>query len=295
MVISTLSRLLRLFRSSEWVLIGYFLYATGVSLILPVSGHITRLTIFMNALVLGGLALLAYADSFRRTEFLGIVRDWYVPPLMLLAYREMGWFALPHTSVALEEAWVVWDRCLLNEAGLRAAIEILGPVLPVLLELSYAFVYAMPPFALAMLYVYRRRQRADAFLFPFALAVLSVYVLFPFFPSEPPWTVFPGEDFPSYDTPVRRFNAAMLGSQGIHTSVFPSAHVAGSFSVAFAMVRLLPEKKWVGRLLVALATCIAVATVYGRYHYAVDAVAGFAISLAATAISARRTAAPALG
>jgi undecaprenyl-diphosphatase len=86
---------------------------------------------------------------------------------------------------------------------------------------------------------------------------------------------------------VRRFNAAMLRSQRIHTSVFPSAHVAGSFAVAFAMVGLLPERKWVGRLLAVLAVLIALATVYGRYHYAVDAAAGFAISVAATAVARR--------
>jgi membrane-associated phospholipid phosphatase len=73
----------------------------------------------------------------------------------------------------------------------------------------------------------------------------------------------------------------MLGDYGIHTSVFPSAHVSGAFAGAFAMVLLLPERKWVGRFLLGLATLIATATVYGRYHYAADALAGFAIAAAA--------------
>lgn len=277
----------RRLRASETVLAAYFLYTSVLALVLPVSALVSHVTLAMNLIVLGGLALLVYAHSLRRRELLAVVRDWYVPPLMLLAYREMGWFALPHASTSLEQSWVAWDRWLLNEAGLRAAIELFGPALPLLLEAAYTLVYAMPPFGLAMLYAFGQRRRAEALLCPLALAVLSVYALFPLFPSEPPWTVFPGEDLPVYDSPVRRFNAAMLRSQGIHTSVFPSAHVAGSFAVAFAMVRLLPERKWAGRFLTVLAAMIALATVYGRYHYAVDAAAGFAISVAATAVARR--------
>lgn len=275
-------------RASEKVLAAYFLYTSVLAFVLPVSARVSQVTLAMNLIVLGGLALIAYAHSLRRREPLAVLRDWYVPPLLLLAYREMGWFALPHASASLEQSWVVWDRWLLNEAGLRAVIELLGPALPLLLEAAYTLVYAMPPFGLAMLYAFGRRRRAEALLCPLTLAVLSTYALFPLFPSEPPWTVFPGEDLPTYDSPVRRFNAAMLRSQGIHTSVFPSAHVAGSFAVAFAMVGLLPERKWVGRLLAVLAVLIALATVYGRYHYAVDAAAGFAISVAATAVARRR-------
>jgi membrane-associated phospholipid phosphatase len=44
---------------------------------------------------------------------------------------------------------------------------------------------------------------------------------------------------------------------------------------------VLPEKRWVGRFLLVLATLIATATVYGRYHYLADVAAGLALSLAA--------------
>lgn len=55
--------------------------------------------------------------------------------LILLAYREVGWLALPHTSHALELRWVAWDRVVLRR-GLKAAIEALGPVLPSILEIA---------------------------------------------------------------------------------------------------------------------------------------------------------------
>ncbi|MCL5743594.1 MAG: phosphatase PAP2 family protein, partial [Acidobacteria bacterium] len=100
-------------------------------------------------------------------------------------------------------------------------------------------------------------------------------------------TVFPGQDFPAWTSVFRRFNWGMLGAYGIHTSVFPSAHVSGAFSAAFAMRLVLPEKRWVGRFLLVLATLIATATVYGRYHYLADVAAGLALSFAALALMRR--------
>jgi len=115
--------------------------------------------------------------------------------------------------------------------------------------------------------------------------VLLCYAQFPFWPSEPPRTVFPGQDFPSYDTIFRRFNWWMLGGYGIHTSVFPSAHVAGAFSAAFGMWFALPEHRWVARALFVMAALIATATVYGRYHYLADAAAGLLMAILALAFT----------
>jgi membrane-associated phospholipid phosphatase len=70
----------------------------------------------------------------------------------------------------------------------------------------------------------------------------------------------------------------LLGIGGIHTSVFPSGHVAAAFSAAGGMCLFLPEHKWVGRFLAVLAVLIAIATVYGRYHYLADSLAGLLIA-----------------
>lgn len=265
----------------------YFGYVTVLAHVLPVKPPIPALTLWLNLSVTAGFFLLAYADSLRKRPFLSMVRDWYPASLLLLAYREMGWLAPATHTHALERAWVVWDKYLLNDLGLKAMIEFAGPLLPAILEISYTLVYAMPVAGLAVLYAYGRRERVDHLMLPLALSVLSAYAMFPYFPSEPPRTVFPGEDFPSYETIFRRFNWEMLGDHGIHTSVFPSAHVSGAFAVALALGRILPERKWPSRLLLVLAILIAVATVYGRYHYLVDAVAGLAIALAVCALTRR--------
>lgn len=275
---SRLPRVARL-RRSEWILVAYFGYVAILAQLLPLRTPIPLVALALNAVVIGGVVLLAWAESLRGSLLFSVLRDWYPAPLMLLAYRQMGWFAPERHTYELERAWVIWDKKLLNDFGVREAIESLGPVLPSLLELAYSLVYATPLFSLAMLYLYRRRKQVDHFLTIFLLAILIPYALFPYFPSEPPRTVFPGQDFPTVETWFRRLNWRLLAGYGIHTSVFPSAHVAGGFAAAFATLRLLREHPWVGRSLAVLAVLIATAVVYGRYHYLVDALAGLACAL----------------
>ena len=90
---------------------------------------------------------------------------------------------------------------------------------------------------------------------------------------------------PQVVTAFRRFNLWILSGGGIHTSVFPSSHVSHAFAAAFAMRRVLPDKKWAGCSLLVLAVSTSIATVYGRYHYAVDGLAGLAVAVVALVVT----------
>ena len=271
-------------RWSELVLSIYFIYAAVLAILLPVSTEVRAVSVVLNLTILAGYALLIYAHGLRGRKLLDITRDWLPLALLLLAYREMGWLAVRTHAYSLERSWIVVDRLVLRTWQMHDAIECLGPVLPSILEVAYSLVYVTAPFGLAMLYVYGARKRSERYLLILVLGVLLSYAQFPFWPSEPPRAVFPGEDAPSMQTIFRRFNWFLLGGYGIHTSVFPSAHVSGAFAAAFGVRRALPEKPWVWRSLLAMAVLIATATVYGRYHYVVDAVAGFAVSVVALAL-----------
>ena len=271
-------------RSPEIVFVVYFLYVAAVAVFHPVEGVLPRVAI-VNLLIVGGYVGLARGPAGRR-PFVTALRDWLPLGLIILAYKEMGWFAPPIHTNELEAGWIVWDRVLLDDWGFRAAVESLGAFGPSILEISYALVYAVGPLSVAVFYAYGKRSRLDTFLLPFVLGTVLAYAFYPFVPSEPPRTVFPGEDLPGIETVFRRFNLWLLSGGGIHTSVFPSGHVAHAFAAGWGMRAALPEHRWVGRSLLVLAVLILMATVYGRYHYAVDSIAGVAVALAAFGLTA---------
>jgi membrane-associated phospholipid phosphatase len=268
-----------LFRRSEIVLLVYLIYVIVVAQLLPGRRRAALAVLATNAAVVAAYALLPLFEQ--ESKSLGIARDWIALALTILCYKELGWLVPKDRTYALEQRWIQWDRRFLNRWRVKAAIESCGALFPMILELSYAVVYAMPVFGLLALYMYGRGEYSDHFLWHFFMATLPAYALFPYFPSEPPRTVFPADNLPRTTVVFRRFNLWMLGRTGIHTSVFPSAHVSSAFGVAFAMLEILPDHKEIGFALLALASSIALATVYGRYHYLVDAVAGLVISLVA--------------
>jgi hypothetical protein len=271
-----------MFRSCESLLLVYFIYVIVVAYLLPASSYARRRVLATNVSILGTYAVLGFTQP--QYGWGSVIRDWAALGLTFLCYEEMGWLAPARHTYRLENSWIIWDRRLLNDWGVKAAIERCGWLLPALLELSYALVYLMPALGLVTLYVYGRSDQSDRFLRDFLLATLPAYALFPYFPSEPPRSVFPADN-PPVSTSFRRFNLWMLDHAGIHTSVFPSAHVSGAFGVGFAMLRILPDHRGIGWCLVALACSITLATVYGRYHYFVDALTGIGMSLLALIVA----------
>jgi membrane-associated phospholipid phosphatase len=264
-------------RPVDWVLCIYFTYTSILGLVLPVASEIRVRTLVVNIGVIGTLALLSRAS---RLHWAKVTRDWYALALVLLGYKEMGWFAPAAHTYRLEHLWIVWDNLLLGQLHFKEFVEILGPIGPGLLELSYLLVYAVGPFCLVLLLAFKRHESIGAFLLAYVLGLFLSYGQFPFWPSEPPRTVFPG-DFEPVPTLVREANLFLVGNAGIHTSVFPSGHVSGVFAAALMMWTIFPDKPRLRLGLMIYAVLVAVATFYGRYHYVVDALAGLAVGFAA--------------
>jgi membrane-associated phospholipid phosphatase len=271
-------------RSSEWLLIGYFGYVALLSSLPPIQPATTRLPFLVFVLAVLLIAVMAYGESRDSGQGFSVARDWVPLALMLAAYREMDWFTPLAWDHHLELRWIGWDRTLLYGWGLQGAVESFGMLLAGYLEFCYMLVYAVGPFTVAVLYFAHRRERVNRVLFLYLLGTLLAYAMFPYFPSEPPRVLFGGSDLPGVMTVFRRFNLWIVNGYGIHSSVFPSAHVSSAFSAAWALLLYLRERRRIGWGMLIYAVSVAVATVYGRYHYAVDAVAGFGVSLVACGV-----------
>ena len=264
------------FRRSEILLIVYFAYTSVLACTLQLRAPIPIVTVGINVLIFAGLLLLAAVEGQGGSALLLGLRGFFPLPLVLLAYREMGWFAQPMGSHDLENSWIALDRVVLPV--IQPAIEFFGLLIPSVLEMAYSLASPTPLVAVILLTAMKRQDRLDAFWFSFLLGAFMSYSLFPYFPSEPPRTIFPLDNVPGFNTIFRQFNFDMLSGYGIHTSVFPSAHVSAEFGAAIGLWSALPNRRWLWGSFLVLACLITVATVYGRYHYVVDALAGLAVS-----------------
>lgn len=271
------------FRSSEWVLLAFFAYIVTITPLFQDRPHLRYQPVIVLAAVFALFSVLALASLGPRRNAIEMARDWFPVPLTLAAFREMELFVPLSYTHLYERSWIRLDGWLLNACHFQDAIHAAGALIPSYLELCYFLVYGVAAYCVALLYLRGRRTKVNQFLTIYLLGTLSAYAMFPFFPSEPPRFAFPNIAPPT-DTWIRELNLWFLRHATIHSGVFPSAHVSATFSCAWAMFLVWPERKRFGWGLLLYAVSVSVATVYGRYHYTADVVAGFAVSLAAGSV-----------
>ena len=122
----------------------------------------------------------------------------------------------------------------------------------------------------------------DRFWTTVLLATLVCYAIYPFFPLTPPRVLFGDVPGPHVEPLLRKLNFWLLDHYSVQACIFPSGHVAAVTAVALAVRRQAPR---LGGLFLFLAASVALATVYGRYHYTADAVAGAMVGVAAFQVS----------
>ncbi len=271
-------------RGHEWMFIGFFAYVAAITPLFSTrpSLHAQPLVVFIG--VCCCFFLIARLQQTKLSGGIQIARDWLPIFFVFIAFREMEYFVPREYDLLTEMSWIRWDLILLEGFKLRQRIESLGAVIPFYLEFCYLLVYGLAAFCVARLTFIAGRKAVNRFWTIFLLGTLGAYALFPYFPTEPPRYAFADVAAPTVYTPLRQLNLFLLNRTTIHSGVFPSGHVSAAFSAAFAMVLLMPKRRREGGCLVFYAASVAVDSIYGRYHYTVDVLAGFAISLLAAAL-----------
>jgi membrane-associated phospholipid phosphatase len=302
-------------RFAERVILVFLLYVVVAALAFPLAWR-ERLTLLgLNVITSALVVALARFSSSERSKLLVTLRDWLPCFLILLAYRESGIFFRPDPTHHLDYLFVSLDHVLLQNHWVEGFLQLSSPWFQRYLEFAYFLCYPLVPLGLAALYLARcdhaRRasseghdfsrarttgpampegasdpgewQRAiDHFWTAVLLAALSCYVLYPFFPLTPPRELFNDLPGPAVAPLIRKTNFWLLGQYGVGASLFPSGHVAATTAMALALHKYLPR---VGVVFLIAAASIALATVYGRYHYAADAIAGIVVGAAAAFIA----------
>lgn len=199
-----------------------------------------------------------------------VAHDWIFPPLvLLLAYWTSG--ALYRAPSAR------WEARLMGIDGrlrVRALAGRAPRIVAEALEAAYVGVYPLIPIALALHLTQTPAPDVNRF---WAVILITDYICFgmlPWIQTRPPRAL---EEGVPWRASVRRLNARLLGTASIGVNTFPSGHAAEALAAALLVIDApAPVVAWM--FLNALA--IAAGAVFGRYHYAADAIAGYAVALA---------------
>ena len=243
--------------------------------------------------VLAGLAVVHARFGGRLARFL---HSWAFAPLVYVIYAEIHWVIGPiHRGWLADDALIAIDRALFGGNPIDWFGAIAQPWLTEIAQVAYTLFYALVVAVGAELYL--RRSEADFQRFSFACACvfLGSYLGYFLVPAVGPrFTLY---DFSSIErdlpgllltTPLREFvDAGGLVPVGVpqavalglaHRDVFPSGHTMMTLVSIWWSWRMRLGVRWPVTVVGAL---LVFATIYLRYHYVIDVMAGAALAAVA--------------
>lgn len=261
------------------------IYLSGVCVIILAAGRGMdgwggRLGAY--AAVLGMVALLRFVPR-RLPRVLQFLRESYTLFALPLAYGDLDWLNRLISTGYHDETVIRWDLALFGAHPHLYLSELLPhPLLSDALHACYLLYMALVPVLGITLYLQNREHAFRVLATTVTLTMYSCYAFFIAFPVQGPYE-FHGQP-QGIPGRIPGLVYAMLDRGSSVGTAFPSSHVAGAMAVAVMSTWF---SRRLSHVMAALTLGIGVATIYGGFHYAIDAVAGFVYGLILSLVGPR--------
>ena len=238
-------------------------------------------------LVLAHLALAAALCALKTAPGSAprLVRDWHPLFLFPFLYKEVeplaavvGNWRLTSTIPALEAA--VFG----GQPSVSLSQRLAFVPLSEFLHFCYlAYVIVVPAVA-GYWYCRGRREAFGELVLTLSIVMLGSYLFFILLPVDSPYYLAPRLGPPLSGHFFFDLVHQVSARGGARGGAFPSAHVSGALVVFLVAWR---HQRWLACLLAPILAGVVMATVYGRFHYALDVMAGL-LSAAVAVYCCRR-------
>lgn len=262
---------------ADWVTI-FYLAITGV-LICIFHKNLARwyIYLFSRVVVISGIFSLAFIpDSFLPLT-LQILREWYPITTILLFYWEVAPLTQMIFQGYLDDKIMEWEDWLFRgQPSTYLSARFPSRVLSELLHLCYFSYYVIAVALAAMLYFQGRHEAFHQVVFAEVLTFNICLIWYIFMPVAGPRYKYEKIKGPLAEGFIHKFAHVVLSRASSKGTAFPSSHCA----LAVIVVLCAAYHDLIAfAVLCPLGTGLVVGTVYGRFHYAIDAVVGTALAV----------------
>jgi membrane-associated phospholipid phosphatase len=269
----------------EWVTFAYLTWLVAILAIFHRNIPHDARYLVLHLAIGAAIIWLAKSASHSRNAALRLARHWYPLPLYIFFFEELQGFVHAIFPGWLDRWFIAFDY---NIGGVHPSVwlaRFASPALNDYMQFAYMtyflYLFVLP----VILYLQRDRLAFWTVMVSTAIAHYSVYVISILIPVESPYyslaafntKALPGSYCTALVDLIERFGR-------VHGAAFPSAHVAGSMVAILAAWRY---RRWLFWVCLPFFTSMCAATVYGRYHYVADVLAGLAVGTAGFIIGQR--------
>jgi membrane-associated phospholipid phosphatase len=254
--------------------IGY-IAITGFFLALSIKNH-PLAWLFVVAHVLAIVFILVLSRYSSRPAL--VVRHWYALLYVPFCYKEVPYIISGLGLPSVDSLLARWDLAMWKSDPVFWPDALQNPFLTEFLQLIY-FLFIPSVIVLGFLYWYQRPSQEFRYCtFLVATAFLISYLGYILLPARGPRFMDYASHHPALQGlwAFRFFQGTLDSLEGLQYDCFPSGHVAVTIVCAYAARKLASPMFWVFSVFAAL---IAFSTIYLRYHYMIDVLAGALLAI----------------
>ena len=205
-------------------------------------------------------------------------------PLLLTAafYPQLG---IINTGAGMVHDVLVqhWEQALFgSQVSMTWHHAMPSLLLSEILHFCYGSFYWVVIFAPVYLFTRARDESFQRGCFVMSLVLYSCYLAFALFPVAGPRYYFGVATGPEAQGLVARTVHSILEGGSAWGTAFPSSHVAAAWAAAFILWK---DARRAALLLMPISLGVPFGTVYGQFHYGVDALAGAIVGVVLCALA----------
>lgn len=247
--------------------------------------------VLVNILLQLFIFSLAYFDEHRRNMFTHQLRFWYLVPMIFLAFKEMYNLVDPLRGKIYDQLLIEIDRFLFGTDPTHALFNITNPYLTELLQIVYGTFFFLPVILGISLLCKDKKKELYYLAFIIVLGFFLSYLGYFILPAiGPRFTLhnfsmtnveLPGLYLTNFlrevvnageSIPAGTPNPALI----VQRDAFPSGHTQMTLLVMYLSVKFKSRSRY---FFIPNGTLLIFATVYLRYHYVIDLIAGAAFMI----------------
>ncbi len=248
--------------------------------------------ILLNTLIIVYVFISAYFDSKKKTLLWRHLHLWYLVPLILIFFKELYFMIDPIRGIIIDETLIKIDRFIFFGNDPTVLLyKIANPYLTELLQIVYGTFYLLPVILGIDLMLKKKQIEFDFSAFIIVYGFFLSFIGYLLFPAIGPRFTLHNFEMNNFEMPgllltdflreiVNSGESIPYGTLNpakiVQRDAFPSGHTQMTLLVMFLAVKFNSRLKL---FFLINGSLLIFATVYLRYHYVVDLIAGLAFMI----------------
>ena len=272
--------------ATDAVVIVFYLLLTIANLIFYNLVHHAPVFLALNLVVISFVLYIAFLNSTKSTGAVKFIHYWYVAPLIYVTFKELYNMIKPIRQVDYDYLLIQIDHAIFGFHPTQMLLKISNPILTEMLQVVYTSFYFLPMILAVALYFRKHVNESEYVVFSVVYGFFVSYVAYFILPAVGPrftlhdfaltnrelpglWvTAFLRESINTGESiPSGTLNPVAI----VQRDVFPSGHTMMTAIVMYLSIKFKSNAKY---FLVPCGALLIFATVYLRYHYVIDVIAG---------------------